>query len=239
MSWELKRWLRQPLYWAVLAAGLAARAVLAYFDARYRTTDYWAIAGDFWSKIGSAAMGILILLVLIRPFALDREIGAWSTIVSTAGGRLRLFAARLLTGALAAGLAVIFLSVGNLALSVALGRGLPHPAAWELDLLRPQGAALAGAVGYFLFAAAVCDACQNQPAAMGLCGTPFALGYFVNVGAAAPWETAWFFRYGCFTELLRGRWIGSLPGFWALWYLLLLGGGLSLALYLRKERKAL
>ena len=36
MSREWKRCLGQPLYWAVLAAGLAARAVLAYFDGWYR-----------------------------------------------------------------------------------------------------------------------------------------------------------------------------------------------------------
>ena len=136
-------------------------------------------------------------------------------------------------------MAAIVLGAGNGVLSGLLNRGLPCPAGWGRDLLRAQAAALAGAVGYFLFAAAVCDACQNQPAAMGLCGAPFALGYFVNAGAVSPWEAAWFFRYGCFTELLRGRWIDCLPGFWGLWYLLLLGGGLTLALYLRKERKAL
>lgn len=239
MNRELKRCLGQPLYWAVLAVGLAARAVLAYFDGLYRTADYWRLAGNFWSKIGSATMGVLILLVLLRPFALDRETGVWPVIVSTPGGRLRLFATRLLAGVLAAALAVIALGAGNGVLSVLLGRGLPRPESWALDLFQPQGAALAGAVGYFLFAATVCDACQNQPAAMGLCGTPFALGYFVNAGAVSPWEAAWFFRYGCFTELLRGRWLSSLVGFWAFWYLLLLGGGLTLALYLRKERKAL
>lgn len=239
MSREWKRCLGQPLYWAVLAAGLAARAALAYFDGRYRIADYWALAGGFWGKIGSATMGVLILLVLLRPFALDRETGVWPVLVSTPGGRLRLFAARLGAGALAAALAAIVLGAGNGVLSGLLCRGLPCPAGWGWDLLRSQAAALAGSVGYFLFAAAVCDTCQNQPAAMGLCGAPFALGYFVNAGVAAPWEAAWFFRYGCFTELLRGRWIDCLPGFWGLWYLLLLGGGLTLALYLRKERKAL
>ena len=47
MSREWKRCLGQPLYWAVLAAGLAARAVLAYFDGWYRAAAYWALAGGF------------------------------------------------------------------------------------------------------------------------------------------------------------------------------------------------
>ena len=48
-----------------------------------------------------------------------------------------------------------------------------------------------------------------------------------------------FVRYGFFAEWMRGRRIGVTPGVWGVWYALLLGGLLLVAIHQRKERKEL
>ena len=92
---------------------------------------------------------------------------------------------------------------------------------------------------FFLFAAFVCDSLKNQPAAMCICGAPFAFSYFINAAVLKKFEFFWFVRYGFFAEWMRGRRIGVTPGVWGVWYALLLGGLLLVAIHQRKERKEL
>ena len=80
---------------------------------------------------------------------------------------------------------------------------------------------------------------KNQPAAMCICGVPFAFSYFINVAVLKKFEFFWFVRYGFFAEWMRGRRIGVTPGVWGVWYALLLGGLLLAAIHQRKERKEL
>ena len=96
-----------------------------------------------------------------------------------------------------------------------------------------------GTIGFFLFAAFVCDSLKNQPAAMCICGAPFAFSYFINAAVLKKFEFFWFVRYGFFAEWMRGRRIGVTPGVWGVWYALLLGGLLLAAIHQRKERKEL
>lgn len=239
MKAELFRYFKNPLYWIVLCAGLSVRTIFAYFDLLHRSKDFWVLAADFWSKIGSATMGFLIVLVLIQLFSLDRETKSYPAINSTVYGRIHLFRSRLIAGGVAALLGAVLLAVGNFGLSMLLGHNLLYPQSWAGSFIQPPVVAMIGAIGFFLFAACVCDIFKNQPAAMCICGVPFAISYFVNTGAIKKFELFWFFRYGFFTELMRGRLIYSAPVFWIVWYLLLLGGVLLIAINKRKERKEL
>lgn len=237
MKTELLRHVRNPLYWTILGGGLFARAVLAWFDRRYRSVSFWARSVDYWNKFGSVTLALLVLLVLIRLFSVDRESGAWPVIQSTVHGRGRLFRSRLLAGGVAVLCAAFLLAAGNLALAAFLGRRLDRVQHGTALFLRSSLLAALGALGLFTAAALVCDALQNHPAAMCACGIPFGIGYFVNASAVRPFEVFWFFRYGFFTELLRGRALQDHPAFWLLWYPLLLAGLLLLAVQKRKERK--
>lgn len=237
MKTELLRHVRNPLYWTVLGGGLSVRAVLAWFDRRYRGGSFWARSVDYWNKFGSVTLAFLILLVLIRLFSMDRESGAWPVIQSTAHGRERLFRSRLLAGGAAVLCGAFLLAAGNLVLAAFLGRGLTRVQQGTALFLRSSLLAALGALGLFTAAALVCDALQNQPAAICACGIPFGISYFVNLSAVRPFEVFWFFRYGFFTELLRGRALQDHPVFWLLWYPLLLAGLLLLAVQKRKERK--
>lgn len=239
MRTELFRYFKNPLYWIVLAAGLSVRTVLAYFDRLYRSKDFWALSADFWSKVGSVTVGFLVVLVLIHLFSVDRETGTWPTISSAVYGRIHLFRNRLAAGSISVVLGIALLVLGNFTVSVLLGRELPRPQDWLYIFIRPQSAVLIGSIGFFILAACVCDIFKSQPVAMCICGVPFAISYFVNAGAVKPFELFWFFRYGFFTEMMRGRFIYSAPMFWAIWYALLLCGVLVTAIIKRKERKEL
>lgn len=239
MKTELLRYIKNPLYWIVLGAGLLFRAVLAYFDYQHRSNDFWTLAADFWNRIGSVTVGFLIVLVLIQLFSLDRETKSYPVINSTVYGRIHLFRNRMIAGGFAAFLGTALLAVGNLVVSIFLGRSLSRPQDWMYSFIEPSVIAIVGTIGFFILAACVCDIFKNQPAAMCICGVPFAISFFVNVGAIKQFELFWFFRYGFFTELMRGRLIHSAPVFWIVWYLLLLGGVLLIAINKRKERKEL
>lgn len=239
MKTELCRYFKNPLYWIVLATGLFTRAVLAYFDCLYRSKDFWALSADFWSKIGSVTVGFLIVLVLIHLFSMDQETGTRPTISSTVYGRIHLFINRIAAGSVAVVLGITLLIIGNFSVSILWGSKLPRPQDWLYTFIRPQAAVLIGSIGFFILAACVCDIFQNQPAAMCICGVPFAVSYFVNADVIKPLELFWFFRYGFFTEMIRGRFVYSAPMFWVVWYVLLLFGVLVIAIIKRKERKEL
>ena len=237
MKADLTRCFRSPLYWLVLGAGLSVRAVLAYFDFQTRSDAFWPLSAAFWNKTGSVTLGFLVLLVLIRLFSADRETGVFPVINSTAGGRIALFRNRLIAGSAAASVGTILLAIGNYALSVLISGGLPQPDGWSYAWLRSTVIVLIGTIGFFLFAAFVCDGLKNQPAAMCICGVPFALSYFINVAVLKKFSFFWLVRYGFFTEWMRGRPISAVPVFWFFWYALLLGGLLLIVIHLRKERK--
>ncbi len=239
MRAELNRCFQTPLYWLVLGAGLSVRAALAYFDSRTRSNAFWSLSAEFWNKIGSVTLGFLVLLVLIRLFSADRETGVFPVINSTARGRITLFWDRLIAGSAAASAGTGLLSVGNYALSLLISGGLPRPDGWAYVWFRSTVIVLIGTIGFFLFAAFVCDSLKNQPAAMCICGVPFALSYFINVTVLKKFGFFWFVRYGFFSEWMRGRRIGVTPGVWGVWYALLLGGLLCAVLHQRKERREL
>ena len=237
MKADLIRCFRNPLYWLVLSAGLFVRVVLAYFDFQTRSDVFWSLSAEFWNKTGSVTLGFLVLLVLIRLFSADRETGAFPVINSTAYGRIALFRNRLIAGSAAASVGTILLAIGNYALSVLISGGLSQPDGWSHVWFRSTVIVLIGTIGFFLFAAFVCDSLKNQPAAMCICGIPFALSYFINVAVLKKFGFFWFVRYGFFTEWMRGRRIGVTTEVWIIWYALLLGGLLLAVIHLRKERK--
>ena len=239
MKDDLIRCFRNPLYWLVLGAGLSVRVVLAYFDFQTRSDAFWSLSAEFWNKIGSVTLGFLVLLVLIRLFSADRETGVFPVINSTAYGRITLFRNRLIAGSIAASAGAVLLAAGNHALSILISGRLPQPDGWNHAWFRSTAIVLIGTIGFFLFAAFVCDSLKNQPAAMCICGVPFAFSYFINVAVLKKFEFFWFVRYGFFAEWMRGRRIGVTPGVWGVWYALLLGGLLLAAIHQRKERKEL
>ena len=239
MKTECLQYLKNPYYWTVIGLGLAARTVLAYFDSLYRGPQFWELSADFWNKTGSVTTGFLVLLVMIRRFSYDKETRTFSIINSTSYGRLSLFWNRLIGGGAAVIVAVLLLYAGNMGISFLLGYQIDAPYGWTGSFSRTTAAALVGSIGYFTMSAMICDLAKNHPAAMCLCGLPFASSYFINASAVKPPDVFWFFRYGFFTELVRGRMITSLPTFWLIWYVALIGLTLFFVIWKRKERKEL
>ena len=239
MRTEFLRIIKNPLYWLVTCSGLAARAVLAYFDGLYRDTQFWASALDFWDKTGSVTAGFLVLLVMTRYFSYDVETGAFPIINSTARGRLPLLLARLTGGTLAVALSVALLYGGNMGISFLLGHKIGAPGGWIGAFSYRSVMSLAGAEGYYIVSALVCDLAKNQPIAMCVCGLPFASSYFINSGAVKPPEAFWFLKYGFFTELLRGDAIKSFTLFWIGWYSVLIGTIFFFVIRRRKENREL
>ena len=239
MRAEIKHILRTPLYWLVLIAGIGARTVFAYLDFKHRLSSYWTLSDEYWSRLGSITVAFLILLVLIHRFSVDYENNTYSVIASTAYGRKKLYFERLAAGCLMAILGVVILTIANIGITLTIGRSSITPTDWLYGFASHTIVVIVGAVGYFLVSAFVCDAISNHPASMCICGLPLGISYFINIGIIEEFDLFWFIRYGFFTELIRGRWISSLPAFWGIWYPVMIVGVFILSIYRRKERKLL
>lgn len=239
MKKECFQYLKNPIYWIIIGIGLAFRTILAYFDSLYRSSQFWELAADFWNKIGSVTIGFLVLLVVIRRFSYDTEIGIFPVINSTAYGRLSLFRNRLIGGGTVAALSVFLLYAGNIGISFLWGNQFAIPHSWLCSFSYDTAITIVGTVGFFLISAMICDMTKNHPIAMCLCGLPFASSYFINAGTVKPPDVFWFFRYGFFTELIRGWTIESFPLFWCVWYAMLIGLTFFLVIQKRKECKGL
>ncbi len=239
MKTELMRTMKKPLYWIVLGAGLSTRLMFGWMDHMYRGADFLSNAANFWSKIGSITIGMLILLVLIHPFAMDKETGTQPIIASASCGRKSLFLNRLFAGNIAAALGVMLLCFGNIMITLLIGRHSQALSEWLSIFLRVSVIALIGTEGFYLFSACVCDILQNHAAAICVCGIFFSVRYILNASIIHRFEAAWFLFYGTFTELARGKIIDDLPAFWLLWYIVLLIGIFIFAINRRKERKEL
>lgn len=239
MMQELSRIMKMSLYWLILGVGIAVRIVFAHMDRLYRAEEFWSISAAYWTKIGAVTMVVLILIVLIHLFSIDHECRTEHVISSTPFGRKRLFWQRQFAVAAGATVGVSLLAISNVLISMFFGRWLTLDSAWIVDFLASTGIAFCGSVGLSVVASAVCDISKSQPITLCICGIPFIISLFVNSSVIKPLELFWFFRYGFFTELMRGRPLQSMPGLWVLWYGAMLVLALALAFRKRKERKEL
>lgn len=239
MKRELLRIMKMPLYWLVIGGGMTIRLVFAYFDRLYRQDSFWNSFADFWNKIGAFTMAVLILVVLIRLFSMDREHGVQDVISSTMLGRRNLFLYRLFAVVTGACIGVSVLAAANTILSALFGQGIALNNEWIMAFLTRTGIALCGSVGLSVVAGSICDISKSQPVTLCICGIPFIISIFVNADVVRPFELFWFFRYGFFTELMRGRLLQSMLGFWVIWYSTILVLALAIAIAKRKERKEL
>lgn len=239
MKQELLRIARMPLCWLVIGAGTVIRLIFACLDRLYREALFWNLSADFWNKIGAFTMAVLILVAFIRLFSVDHEYDMQDIIFSTTFGRWRLFWYRQFAVGTGAGIGVLVLMSTNILISVFFGQGVALDNKWIIDFLVCTGIALCGSIGLSVVAGAVCDISKSQPIALCICGIPFIISIFVNADAVQPLELFWFFRYGFFTELMRGRPLKSMPVLWIIWYGTMLILALTIAVKKRKERKEL
>lgn len=246
MTSEIKRYAAKALYWIILAATLIARGFLAYFDFKefkHEPDGYLDLAVDYWNNAGSLSLAILILIVLIHQFSIDKETGADTVIHTARYGRRRLYFERLGAGVVMTVFSVAILGLGNYVISYFMSPVGVHMRDALAPYIESTLITLVGGVGFFLASSFVCDVVASHPAAICICGFPYVFSYLVysmvdNI-FLEPFDLFWFLKYGTFTELVRGRWITTVPVFWCIWYPMVIAGLFALSLYKRKERKQL
>ncbi|MGI5985885.1 MAG: hypothetical protein GXY01_07645 [Clostridiales bacterium] len=239
MKQELLRIIKMPLFGLIIGAGTVIRLIFACFDHLYRENLFWSLSASSWGKIGAFTMAALILAVFARLFSLDNEYGTQDVISSTVFGRQRLFWHRQFAATTGVIIGVMTLSTANVLISVSLGQRLIWESEWIMNFLVHTGIALCGCIGLSVVAGAICDISKSQPVTLCICGIPFLISIFVNADMVQPFELFWFFRYGFFTELMRGETPPSMLGFWIIWYGIMLILVLMIAIHKRKERKEL
>ena len=137
MMQELRRLWTSPVTWLLALGPITLNGALALFQRRYGPEHYWSFVGQFWDKLGLAAVAALVLTICLSLMAYDKSCRTEALMLTTRLGRKHLFLRRLLACALCPFLLVLLLSAGNLLCgivrrafhSVRLGRSLSgsHP----------------------------------------------------------------------------------------------------------------
>lgn len=239
MKDDLLRLLKSSLYWLIISMGGGICIFTAYMDYRYRSQNFWSLAGGFWNRFGAVILAFVILMVAVRLYSVDYEQKTAEMILSTAHGRKRLFRRRMAASMIFAVISAALLAAVHYGVSRIIAAELPIPSDWMGTYLFATFITVLGGAGFSAVSGAICDIIKSHGATLCICGLPYGISFFINSSVVKPPDIFWFLRYGFFTELMRGRLIASRPGFWAVWYCGLTALTVALALIRRKERKEL
>ena len=100
MTRELRRLWAAPFTWLLVLGPTAMSGVLALFQRRYGPEAYWNLMGQFWDKLGLAAVTALVLTTCLSLMSCDRACRTEDLMLTTRLGRKTLFLRRLLACAL-------------------------------------------------------------------------------------------------------------------------------------------
>lgn len=245
MIQELRRIWTAPLPWLLVLGPTALNGVLALFQRRYGPERYWSFVGQFWDKLGLAAVVALILTVCLSLTDRDRSCQTESLMLTTRLGRKHLFLRRLLACALCPFLLALLLSAGNFLCGLTLSGGLSIPDNWAAPYL---GHTLLAGVGGSLLALVACGLCElfrSLPVAFLLTAVVLVFSTLAPDLKGEPLDL-YILANGFFAKLIRGRvltgWASySLPWgwewcLWGPWHLCLTALCVGWAVRKRKER---
>ena len=245
MTRELRRLWAAPFTWLLVLGPTAMSGVLALFQRRYGPEAYWNLMGQFWDKLGLAAVTALVLTTCLSLMSCDRACRTEDLMLTTRLGRKTLFLRRLLACALGTAVFSLVLAGANLLWGLALSQGLPLPAGWAAPYL---GHTLLAAAGGALLALAVCGLCEafrSLPIAFLL--TAVVLLFSALTADMKGEPLGWYvLANGFFAKLIRGRaltgWASYSPPWggewwlWGPWHLCLTALCAGWAIRKRKER---
>ena len=158
MMRELRRlWIGLPV-WIILAGAVGLNGVLAFYQRPYGPEAYWRVVGQFWDKLGLAAVAAVVLTACLSLTACDRICRTEELVLAAKLGRWRLFARRMAACALGTVLFALALSVGNFLCGKVVADGLPVPPGWGSLYL---GRTLLAGTGGGLLALAACGLCER------------------------------------------------------------------------------
>lgn len=134
MMRELRRLWSGLLVWLILAGTVGLNGVLAFYQRRYGPESYWGVMGQFWDKLGLAAVAAAVLTACLPLTACDRICRTEELVLTARLGRRHLFVSRMAACALGTVLFVLALSVGNFLCGKVVADGLRCRPAGEASI---------------------------------------------------------------------------------------------------------
>ena len=245
MTQELRRLWSAPFPWLLILGATALNGALALFQRRYGPERYWNFVGQFWDKLGLAAVAALVLTACLSLMDQDRSCRTEALMFTARLGRKHLFLRRLLACALVVFLFALLLSWGNLLCGLALSRGLPVPEHWAARYLGHTLLAGAGGALLALAACGLCEIFRSLPVAFILVAVVLLFSALAPELKGEPLGL-YVLANGFFAKLIRGRaltgWASYSPPwgrewwFWGPWHLCLTALCVWRAIRKRKER---
>jgi len=164
----------------------------------------------FWNSLGSFAMGLIILLIAIRIFSMDREEQVEDVLNTTKRGKRQLFIARLQASSLFT--IVTFLLFTGIQLSSVLffktaeqAVNVPNDMSVAAYFLLQSLSVLLGTIIFTLFASIICSAAKSHPITLISCGLLYGISYITRTSLVNKYSLHWVLDKGFFSYLIRGK----------------------------------
>lgn len=204
MTEELRRLWTGPPVWIILAGAVGLNGVLAFYQRPYGPEAYWRVVGQFWDKLGLAAVAAVVLTACLSLTACDRVCRTEELVLAARLGRRRLFARRMAACALGTALFALALAAGNALCGWIAAGGLPAPAGWGGPYLGHTLLAGAGGALLALAACGLCEGLRSLPAAFILAAVTLLFSALTADMRGEPLGL-YILANGFFAKLIRGR----------------------------------
>lgn len=245
MMRELRRlWTGLPV-WLILVSTVGLNGVLAFYQRRYGAEDYWCFVGQFWDKLGLAAVTAVVLTVCLPLTACDRICRTEELVLTARLGRRQLFISRMVACALGATLFALVLAGGSFLSGWIIAGGLPVPPGWAVAYLGHTLLAEVGGALLALVACGLCECFRSLPIAFILVSVVLLFSALTADLRGEPLGL-YVLANGFFAKLIRGRaltgWASYSPPWgmewlvWGPWHIGLTALCLYGAVRGRKER---
>ena len=245
MMRELRRlWTGMPV-WLILLGSVGLNGALACYQRRYGPEIYWRFVGQFWDKLGLAAVAAVVLTACLFLTACDRLCRTEELVLTAKLGRKDLFISRMAACALGTALFAFALSVGNFLCGWIIAGGLPVPPGWAVIYLGHTLLAGAGGALLSLVACGLCEWFCSLPIALILVAVVLLFSALTADLRGEPLGL-YVLANGFFAKVIRGRaltgWASFSPPWgvewlvWGPWHLGLAALCLWWAVRGRKER---
>ncbi|MEH6943141.1 hypothetical protein [Bacillus sp. JJ722] len=167
-------------------------------------------AFNFWDKLGSLTLGMIILLITTRLFSIDIEEHTEEVFNTTKLGKRTLFVTRIKAVSIFISFQTFLLTIIQFLIPLIFTKvKQPLIVPFDMNLFKyvimQYVIITGGAVLFAIFAAQICSNFKSHNISILICGLLFGLNYIIRVSMVDVLSFPWLLDKGFFSYLIRGE----------------------------------